>query len=292
MATARIIKRRIRSAKNISQITRAMQMVAASKMKKATDQAIMGKPYMDKIYEMTVSFAKQTDPKEHPLLKRTGTGVNAVILVSTNKGLCGGLNASLFRAVTRWLPEKDNMQFVTVGRKGKTFIVRTDRKLIADFSEDYPFTRNISPITKLVVDGFLENDFKTVTLVYNEFISALKQIPRRKSLLPIGDTSLIQEHVSEESKEEQVSFNLLVEPSLKEVLNTLLYYYLENQIRDIIIQSEASEHSARMIAMKNATENAKDLTGSLTLVYNKIRQQGITTEISDMVTARSAVEAM
>ncbi len=285
MANIKIVKRRIKSAQNISQITKAMEMVAASKMKKAQETAILGKPYAEKIYQVVSEFASRIDKKAHPLLSDGNpSGKILVIMISTNKGLCGGLNTSLFRAINNWWNQNDNLEFITLGKKGSNFVTRTGKSLAADFSENRNFLESVGAVTKIMVDGFINHTYKEVYLVYNVFLNALKQIPVRKRILPIR---LTEENMA--AKEVELS-EFLIEPGIDEILEDLLPHYLENQLRTAIFESEASEHSARMITMKNATDAANDLTFELTLVYNKARQEKITNEIADIVTARMAVE--
>lgn len=286
MAQERLIRRRIKSAKNIAQITRAMQMVAASKMKKAQTRALSGRPYAEKIAEMAKRFALSVDIATHPLLKKNTKGTRLIILLSTNKGLCGGLNTTLFRSLFGWFTQEelDESSFVSFGKKGETFLVRGRKKLIADFSATTDVSQRIAALTTLCTRGYIKEEYKEVYLVYNNFLSALKQEPTKKRILPITDIESDQN----EGQEEKLSF--LVEPSIESILNRLLFHYIENQIRDAVLEAEASEHSARMFAMKNATDNAKELIDILTLEYNKARQEKITSEIADIVTARLAVE--
>ncbi len=288
MANERLIKRRIRSAKNIAQITKAMQMVAASKMRRAQVQAISGRPYAEKIAEMVQKFTRTIEEEKHPLLKRMGIGKRLIILISTNKGLCGGLNANLFRSLSGWYDRSDieNCLFVTLGKKGENFLVRSGRKLLADFSERLPFSDAIPALTTFITEGFLKNEFNQIDMTYNNFISALRQEPTKKQILPIVGSI----RISGEKDTREESLDFLVEPSVDAILDMLLFHYLENQIRDAVLEAEASEHSARMIAMKNATDNARELIDILTLEYNKARQAKITFEIADMITARLAVE--
>ncbi|MBI2405129.1 ATP synthase F1 subunit gamma [Candidatus Gottesmanbacteria bacterium] len=285
MANIRLIKRRITSAKNIAQITRAMELVAASKMKKAQAQAITGKLYAQKIYDMVMLLAAKVDAHAHPLLSKpkTVTGKRLVILISTNKGLCGGLNTNLFRFTLREYGSRSSHDFVALGKKGALFLVRTGNAITADFSREIPFTNVVPAVTELAASEFIKGSYEGVDLVYNEFVSAFKQVPRKKIILPLTiETGMLQ-------KEKEIG-EFLIEPSVSEVFDALLPHYVENQIRDAILQAEASEHSARMIAMRNATDNALSFMQELTLVYNKARQEKITYEISDMVTARLAVE--
>lgn len=285
MANIKLIKRRIKSAQNISQITKAMEMVAASKMKKAQNTALIGKPYADKINSAVRILAAKLENNKHPLLKSGNQkGAKLFIVISTNKGLCGGLNTNLFRYLTAILNTGDKMEFISLGKKGSNFLARSNFNLIADFSENLPVISNVPALTGLLVEGFISGRYSQVILVYNNFISALKQEPIDNKILPI-------ENLEKAQSEETALFNeFLLEPNAKIVLESLLPHYLENQIRTAIFEAEASEHSARMIAMKNATDAALDLIDDLTLVYNKARQEKITYEIADIVTARLAVE--
>ena len=284
MANIRLIKGRIKSAKNISQITKAMELVAASKMRKAQAQALSGKLYASKIYEMVIRLSSKVELVTHPLLvKPSGvTGRRLVILLSTNKGLCGGLNTNLFRYLLVQYDGLSRNDYVVFGKKGVHFLVQSKAAVVADFSQSIPFSNGIQALTELVTKEFLAQKYDGVDLVYNEFISALRQNPKKKTILPLSISGAVP--LKEDTKE------TLVEPSYQEVFDELLPHYLENQLRDALLQSEASEHSARMVAMRNATDNADSLASELTLVYNKARQEKITYEITDMVTARLAVE--
>ena len=289
MASERLIKRRIKSAKNIAQITKAMQMVAASKMKRAQIQAVSGRPYAEKIAEMVFKFVARIDQEKHPLLQINKEGKTLIILLSTNKGLCGGLNTNLLRTLIKWLTSSQLSEsvYVTMGKKGEAFLVRSNRQLIADFSTNIPFTQNIPALTSLITEGYLKGEFKDVYLVYNNFISILRQDPTFKKILPISEFSL---NNKEQSEEEKKTLDFLVEPSIDAILDTLLFHYLENQMRDAVRHAEASEHVARMFAMKNATDNAHEFIDILSLEYNKARQEKITYEIADIITARLGVE--
>lgn len=283
------IKRRIRSAKNISQITRAMQMVAASKLRRAQEKALAGKPYALEILRLVREARAQVSEDAHPLLKEKGEGEEKlVILVSTNKGLCGSLNSDLFRKVDEWFPKDAKTSFVTLGTKGEAFVVRSGRPLVADFSQN-GFLDNVPALSRMVIEGFLAGTYAEVWVSYTEFISALKDRPSRVKLLPFTRQPEMQEEEAEEEKTGQDETEILVEPSYDAVLETLLPHVIEIEIRTAIIESEAAEHAARMLAMKNATDNANELIEGLTLVANKIRQEAITNEIADMVTARMAV---
>lgn len=286
MANVRLIRRRIKSAKNIAQITKAMELVAASKMKKAQAQALSGKLYAQKIYAMVMRLSAKLDISTHPLLQKPPKpmGTKLVILLSTNKGLCGSLNTNLFRFMLRTLGDFAQYRFVTLGKKGARFIAQTGGVVAADFSHTSPFSVHASALNDLVTSDYTSGKYDSVEIVFSEFFSALKQIPRRKTILPLTI------ELASESSDSVKQIDYRIEPSDEDVFNALLPHYIENQIRDAILQAEASEHSARMVAMRNATDNAKSLVYELSLLYNKARQEKITYEISDMVTARLAVE--
>jgi F-type H+-transporting ATPase subunit gamma len=286
MASIRILRRRIKSAKNIAQITKAMELVAASKMKKAQAAALSGKLYAQKIYEMVIRSSGSVDMSIHPYLTKPNvlTGKRLVILISTNKGLCGGLNSNLFRFYIRTFPTLSAIDTITIGKKGAETVVRLGGKLLADFSTP-PFIGSVPALTELFTKEYLRGAYDGVDIVSNEFKSALQQHPRIKTLLPLTISSIDTEGAQAAKTQES-----LIEPSKKELFDSLLPHYIENQLRDAILQAEASEHSARMVAMRNATDNALSLIDELTLVYNKERQANITFEIADLVTARLAAE--
>jgi len=286
MASIRILRRRIKSAKNIAQITKAMEMVAASKMKKAQMQAISGKKYAQKIYDMVMELAPASSGVVHPLLTRPKkmVGKRLVIVISSNKGLCGGLNSNLFRFFLKTYDKTVSIDCVSLGKKGSDFLVRIGNTLIADFSETTPFTQHVPAIVDLLVKEYLAGKYDGVDIVFNEFQSALVQIPKKKTILPLTIDSVESKEIVLHTKE------FVIEPDVHAVFDALLPHYIENQVRDAVLQGEASEHSARMVAMRNATDNALSVIDGLTLLYNKERQAKITFEIADLVTARLAVE--
>src|SRR3989338_1962499 len=203
MANIKLIKRRIKSAQNISQITKAMEMVAASKMKKSQITALNGKEYAEKINTAVKILAQKLSPEKdfHPLLsKGNPDGLNLYVLISTNKGLCGGLNTNLFRYLTSIVDKNGKNEFISIGKKGSNFLARLKYNLIADFSDNVPFVSNISALTKLLVEGFISGKYAKVVLVYNNFISALNQQPVDNKILPV-------EKMEEAQKEEISQFN-------------------------------------------------------------------------------------
>lgn len=284
MQNLRLIKGRIKSAKNIAQITKAMELVAASKMKKAQAAAESGKLYAEMIREMVMKLGGKVDISSHPLLKQsqTITGKRLLILISTNKGLAGSLNSNLFRLALSHYKELTSHEVIALGNKGAVFASTIGAKVVADFSHSGAFTSVVEAVTDLARDKFLNGEIDGVDIVYNQFVSVLKQQPRVKPILPLSIESL-----GSQNQEERIQF--LIEPDPESVFDRLLPEYVENQIRDAVLQAEASEHAARMVAMRNATDNAKSFIAELTLVYNKVRQEKITNEIADLVTARAAI---
>ena len=214
----------------------------------------------------------------YPLLSKNSAKKNLVILISTNKGLCGGLNSALFRSLNNWIPKEQETDFVTFGEKGRLLILRLGKNLIADFSSAL-FLNGVGGLLNLIVDGYTKGKYGQIYLVYNNFLSILNHEPVNQLLLPLGKI------IPEESSPK----DFLIEPDAKLLLNQLLPHYLEVAIRKAILEAEASEHSARMMAMKSATDNAVSLMSDLTLEYNKARQQMITYELADITTAREAI---
>ncbi len=288
------IKKRTKSAGNIGQITKAMEMVAASKMRKAQKKALEGKIYSEKIFEITTSLMADINPKLHPLLKKPKIDSKPlIVLISTNRGLCGSLNLNLFRFLNNFLTKMEDklkIDFLTVGKQGFNQIIKTDKNLIADFSDAPNFYQTVAPIIELTTERFLQNQNTSVWLVYSDFINALRQEPKYKRILPL--TGLKTDYAKDNKTEigEKKKTDFIIEPSPEKIIDTLLPFYLESQVREAVFEAEASEHSARMMAMKNASDNAAELVEGLTLEYNKARQQAVTTEISDIVTAKISME--
>lgn len=285
MSNIRLIKGRIKSAKNIAQITKAMELVAAAKMKKAQMQALAGKLYAQKIHEMVITLSSRITTSDHPLLRKSDflSGKKLVILLSSNKGLCGGLNTNLFRFFFSEYPKNTHYECVTLGKKGASFLTQVGGTLKADFSNTTPLISAVPALTELVSQEFTSGSVDSVELVYNDFISIMKQIPKKKTILPLTIESLPE-------APDQQNLQFVIEPNIDDVFDSLLPHYLENQIRDAVYEAEASEHSARMVAMRNATDNALSLMDDLTLAYNKARQEKITYEITDLITATLALE--
>jgi F-type H+-transporting ATPase subunit gamma len=289
MASTRDIRRRIKSVKNTGQITKAMQMVASAKMRKAQQFALAGRPFAILMNKVIVSVRDRVELDLHGLLEQREINTELVVHVSTNRGLCGALNTNLNREVAK-LSGSSNIQFVTAGRKGKQFLARTRRNIIADFDlPDSPTFRDSKVISRFCIERFLAGDVDRVSVAFSFFQNTLTQIPTIRTILPL--TPLQIEGVASEDaeREEAAGTDYLFEPSAGEVLAAILPYYVHYHFYQTVLNARASEHSARMVAMKNATENAKQLVKDLTLEYNKIRQASITTELLEITTAQMAV---
>ena len=297
MANLRDIRRRIKSVKNTAQITRAMQLVAAAKMKKAQDQALAGREYSAHLNQMLADIQENFGDESHPLLEKREGSRELVLVISTDKGLCGPLNTNLAKAV--FAKVSDDAHFVTVGRKLRAMCEKMGKNVLADFTvkDPVPFAQT-RPIAKLLTKEFLEGNYDKVTLVYTKFINTLRQEPIIAPLLPVqeveGDVDAESEAaaggMSTEEKIKDAFRDYTFEPSPAAVLEALLPLYINYQVYQAHVEARASEHSARMVAMKAATDNAKKFIKELTLEYNKLRQGAITAELLEITTAMKAME--
>jgi len=269
MANLRDIRRRIKSIKNTAQITRAMQLVAASKMKRAQDQAIQGRSYAELLNEVLVNLKAQTEEDAHPLLQVPEGGREMILLVTTDKGLCGALNTNLLRMVAE--KASKDATFVTVGTKGRNYLARTKRDLLADFhvKDPVPFADS-KQVSKFVMEKFLDGGYSSVKVGFTNFINTISQEPMLEQLLPISRIDLGRDKDfvgmgggSEPTKQAEEGSpsggGYIFAPSVSSVLNTVLPQYVNNQVYQMILESRASEHSSRMVAMKSATDNAKQI---------------------------------
>lgn len=293
MASIRILKRRIKTSKNIAKITRAMEMVAASKMKRAQDQALAGKLYSEELAKVLDRLARRISQDLHPLL--TGGNPNGqvgVLLLSTDKGLCGGLNTNLFFKLEKIIAENKNtnvlehkIKVISVGKKARDYVARMGYELWASFINlgDIPTSIDARPIAKLITETFINFELSEVWIVFPGFVSTLVQEARAVKLLPLGTLDVLEDDTYD------VASDYLFEPKANIILDQLLPYYIENRIYQLLLETRASEQSARMVAMKNARESANDLAGDLTLTYNRIRQSRITNELLDATSSRLAL---
>jgi len=287
MPSTRDIRRRIKSVKNTAQITKAMQMVASSKMRKAQLAALAGRPYANLMNDVLGAVTEGAGDFTHPLLESRPIRKRAVVLVTTDKGLCGALNSNLLREAGRF--EKDTV-FISAGKKGAQFISRTRRNLAAEFTyKDNPQFADARAISRFAQDLFLKGEVDAVDVLYTNFINTLTQKPEVRPLLPIGRIASIEVGVEGDGKGGELKkgeVEYLFEPGPAEVLGSLLPHYLNFQVYQFLLEAKASEHSSRMVAMKNATDNAKQIIKDLTLEYNKLRQANITKELLEITTAQ------
>jgi F-type H+-transporting ATPase subunit gamma len=289
MANTRDIRRRIKSIRSTAQITKAMQMVAASKMRKAQQHALAGRPYAELMNKVLVSLQKRTNPQLHPLLEVRPLKKELVLVISTDKGLCGGLNTNLFREAANF--DQTKTAFVVSGKKARQFIARTKRELLADFElKDAPSFVESKPLSKFCLEKFLRREVDKVSVLYTHFINTISQRAVVQTLLPISSFDLPKGATTEESAQDlDPMLGYVFEPKAEELLGVVLPYYIQFQVFQMILDARASEHSARMVAMKNATDNAEQFIKDLTLEYNKMRQAGITTELLEIATAQMAL---
>jgi len=292
MPSPRDLRRRIKSIRNTSQITKAMQMVAAAKMRKAQQAAVAGRPYASLMNEVLAEVTANAGDFSHPLTEVREMRKRAVIVVSTDKGLCGALNSNLLREAARF--DKATTVYITAGRKASQFIARTKRQLAAEFTyKDAPLFGEARAISRFAQDLFIKREVDGVDILFTNFISTLTQKPEVRTLLPVGEIKAVhaglEEGTADSGKLLKGATEFQFEPGADQVLGSLLPHYLNFQVYQILLEAKASEHSARMVAMKNATDNAKQLIKDLTLEYNKLRQANITKELLEITTAQMAM---
>ena len=287
MANTRDIRIRIKGVKNTRQITRAMQMVATSKMKKAQDSAKAGRPYAMLLADIIGTIADEFEEITQSYFIQRPIKHRGVLVISTDKGLCGGLNANLFRELSQI---DKSAKFVSVGKKASQYLSRTRRDLLADFSiPDRPSFSNIRKIVEFLLRNYDEGNIDTIEVVYTSFINTLRQEPESIRLFPLNDLDSMVEKLHDRFKSDSKPFlkdsrEILIE-NKEDVLADLATLYLKQEIYQLILESQASEHSARMVAMKSATDNAGSLIDDLTLQYNRARQAAITQEILEISAA-------
>ncbi|MEA2025782.1 MAG: ATP synthase F1 subunit gamma [Chloroflexota bacterium] len=283
MPSQREIRRRIGSVGNISQITRAMQFVAASKLRRAQDATLASRPYHDKLDEVLADVAAVIDAEEHPLLAEERDGPRLVVLFTSDRGMAGSLNTNTIRFAAKVIAESSgDLTMVTVGRKGTAAMRRAHVPLAASFDGfgDRPTFGDVLPLARLISDDFLAGTYVKVHLLYPAFVSTLVQRPEIRRLLPVKpnpDTAV-----------GLPGRQFIFEPGPAHVLEQLMPRYVATRLFQAVLELTASEHSSRMVAMRNATDNAEELIEDLTLTYNKVRQSNITREMIEIATGASS----
>jgi F-type H+-transporting ATPase subunit gamma len=268
-----------------------MQMVAASKMRRAQQSALAGRPYASLMNTVLAEVTHAAGDFNHPLMEKRDGAKRAVIVVSTDKGLCGALNSNLMREAAKF--DKGTTVYVTAGRKASQFIARTKRQLAAEFTyKDAPLFGEARAISRFAQDMFLKGEVSRVDVLFTNFISTLNQRPELFQFLPVGEIKGVTAGVHGHANPEKLmkgATEFIFEPKVDDVLGALLPHYLNFQLYQILLEAKASEHSSRMVAMKNATDNAKQLIKDLTLEYNKLRQANITRELLEITSAAMAM---
>ena len=290
MATIRQLKRRIASIKNTAKITNALQLVAASKMRRAQDRASQARPYAEKLRVVLAGLATTGGDEDggHPLLSNRPVQNIAMLHITPDRGLCGGLNSNLNRAAGTFVAtQHEPVSVVAVGKKGRDFFIRAHSHVTAEFTElgDYPSQADTLGISKIIIDDYMAGKVDRVFMSYPMLVSTAIQRPTIQQLLPIEPPQMDSAGAAEEFRGDYI-----FEPSSEVVLQRLLPRYVEMLIYDAILQTAASFQSAQMVAMKNATDNASDIQRELTLTYNKARQEQITKELLDIVGGAAALE--
>jgi F-type H+-transporting ATPase subunit gamma len=292
MPSLKEIRGRIGSVRNIAQITRAMEMVAASRMKRAQDAILSARPYSDELRDALSRVAAAVGEEVDPLLARRPIRRVAMVVITTDRGLAGSLNANAIRAVLRYVASRAErgqehdveLEAITVGRKGRDALRRAGIPIAAHFSQlgDRPAFSDVTPIARVVTEDFLAGRYDEITVAYSTFVTTLTQRPDINTLLPITTPE-------QEASDRQRNDEYLFEPSPEAVMSRLLPHYVAIDLYRAVLENNASEQSARMIAMRNSTENANELIEDLTLVYNKTRQATITREMIEIASGAEAL---
>lgn len=288
MATGKEIRGQIKSFENTKKITKAMEMVSVSKMRKAQERMRAARPYSEKIRNIAANLGKANPEYVHAFMKTNEAKVAGVIVVTTDKGLCGGLNTNVLRAVTTKLRELQSegvsTEAVAIGNKGLGFLNRVGAKVVSHVTQlgDKPHLDKLIGPAKVLLDAYAEGRINAVYLSYTKFINTVKQEPVVEQLLPLKADAL-------KADGDAHSWDYIYEPDAQSVIDELLVRYVESLIYQAVAENMASEHSARMVAMKAATDNAGNVIGELKLVYNKTRQAAITKELSEIVSGAAAI---
>lgn len=294
MASSRDIRNKVKSVKNTQKITRAMEMVAASKMRRAQDRVKKARPYGEKIRNVTAHISKANVEYRHPfLVNRESVKRIGIVVVTSDKGLCGGLNTNVLRMalnkIRAWQAEGEQVEACCIGNKGLGFMSRLGIGVVSQITGlgDAPNMEKLIGVVKVVLDAYTENRLDRVYIFYNRFVNTMKQEPVMEQLLPLTDDRI--NPTGESSKPLRLPWDYIYEPEAKPVIDDIMIRYIEAMVYQAMAENMASEQSARMVAMKAASDNAGNLIDELTLIYNKTRQAAITKELSEIVGGAAAV---
>ncbi len=293
MASTQEIRRRIRSVRNVAQITRAVQLVASSKMRRAQDRVVASRPYAEQLSKLLSRVAAQADDlNDLPLMQKRDVKRVAIVLVTPDRGLAGALNSNINRRAAQLAQELRQqyhnpalpITFVAVGRKGRDFLARTRQSVVAEFTQlgDQPKSQDVRAVARTVTDAYISGEIDLALLVYPKYVSTVTQTPTVTQLLPAEPPTM--------AESEGPAPQYIFEPSVQSIFAELLPRYVETQIHQPLLETVASFYSAQMLAMKNATDAANDLLSDLTLTYNKVRQTAITTQILEVVSGANALQ--
>ncbi|MES2948240.1 MAG: F0F1 ATP synthase subunit gamma [Pseudomonadota bacterium] len=292
MASGKELRTKIKSVENTKKITKAMEMISVSKMRKAQERMRAARPYSDKVRNIATNLGKANPEYVHPFMKPNDAKSIGYIVVTTDKGLCGGLNTNLFRAVTVKLRETQSEGksplTVAIGSKGLGFLGRIGAKVVSHVTHlgDKPHLDKLIGPVKVLLDAYVKGEISAVYVCYNKFVSTMRQEPVLEQLLPLSAEKMAQES---KASGEQTSWDYIYEPDAQTVIDELLVRYAEAMVFQAVAENMASEHAARMVAMKAATDNAGNVIAELKLIYNKTRQAAITKELSEIVAGAAAV---
>lgn len=292
MSNAKEIKRKIGSIQNTSKITKAMELISTVKMKKAQDLALQKKDF---VLEMLKVFSRIEEfLGDFPYFQKSESKKTLAVMITSNKGLCGGYNVNVMKKVNEYVKQNpdEQMEYITLGKKATAFVARTGNELVADFSPE--FSDNVEPlfvkqVTQIIYDKYLTGDYGKVVVFYNYYVNSIKQVPMAREFLPIdsvGVRKYLEDIVDDPEKLKSLENDVtdyIIEPSMESIAMDVIPMILDMMFYDIILEAKASEHSARMVAMKAAKDNSKKIADMLTLEYNKARQAMITREVSEIV---------
>ncbi len=298
MATGKEIRGKIKNFESTKKITKAMEMISVSKMRKAQERMRAARPYTEKVRNIAAHLGQANPEYVHPFMKQNDAKVAGMIVVTTDKGLCGGLNTNVLRGVTNKLREVQaagmTTQTVAIGNKGLGFMNRIGAKVVAHVTQlgDRPHLERLIGPVKVLLDAYARGELKVVYLTYTRFVNTMKQEVVMEQLLPRSASEMNEEtRASEAATGQKHGWDYIYEPDAQSVIDDLIVRYIEALVFQAVAENMASEHAARMVAMKAATDNAGNVIGELKLIYNKTRQAAITKELSEIVSGAAAIAA-